>query len=106
MAEVYRANRKATDQDIIRLNSLGLSLRAIGEELGCHPSTVKIRLDNLGVPPADTRRSFTQDIYERLTPEQRKWLADKLGPHISIKDYITNLIQSSYVNQEGNTDAA
>jgi DNA-binding transcriptional MerR regulator len=97
MAKVFRANRKATDDQIIRLNSVGLSLSTIGEMLDCHPTTITQRLNSLGIPPADTRRAFMEDVIRAMTENQQEWLADQLGPHISIKDYIRNLIVKEYI---------
>ena len=92
MSTVFRANRKVEDADIIRLNSLGYSLSHIAEIYDCHISTITLRLKALGVPPADTRRTFMEDIYKVFTPSQLDILADKLGPHLSIKDHVRNLI--------------
>lgn len=97
MAKVFRANRKATDDQIIRLNSVGLSLSTIGEMLDCHPTTITQRLNSLGIPPADTRRAFMEDVIRAMTENQQEWLADQLGPHISIKDYVRNLIVKEYI---------
>lgn len=96
MSTVNRANRKASDADIIRLNSVGLSLATIARVLDCHPSTVTIRLTSLKVQPADTRRSFMEDVFTSLTPEQQEWLADQLGPECSIKDFVKKLIVKAY----------
>ena len=63
MSTVYRPNRKATDADIIRLNSVGLSLSTIAGLFGCHPATISLRLKALNVAPADTRRSFMEDVF-------------------------------------------
>lgn len=98
MSNVYRANRKATDEDIIRLNSVGLSLNTIADMLGCHPTTVTLRLKSLGIPPADTRRAFMETIYNDLSPDQKAWLQDKLGPHISVHNYIKNLLVKEYLS--------
>jgi len=98
MSQVFRPNRKATDADIIRLNSLGLSLSTIGKRLGCHPTTVTLRLDQLGVKPADTRRAFMESILEDLSPNQVDWIAGQLGPHTSIKDYVKNLLVREFVD--------
>ena len=92
MSTVNRANRKATDADIIRLNSVGLSLATIARVLGCHPSTVTIRLTSLKINPADTRRSFMEDVFTRLSPDEQEWLADQLSPEVSIKDFVVKLI--------------
>ena len=96
MANVYRANRKATDEDIIRMNSVGLSLATIARALNCHPTTVTLRLKSLRVQPADTRRSFMEDIFLELTLDQQEWLADQLNPYLSIKDFVKKLIQNEY----------
>lgn len=97
MSDVYRANRKASDSDIVQLNSVGLSLRTIAELLGCHPTTVTIRLKSLNIPPADTRRTFMEDIVRELSPTQIEWLASQLGPHLSIKDFIKNMLVEQYL---------
>lgn len=91
MSDVYRANRKASDADIIRLNSVGLSLATIAQALDCHPTTVTLRLHSLKIKPADTRRSFMEDIFLTLSLEQQEWLADQVVA-TSIKDYIKQLI--------------
>ena len=100
MSKVYRVNRKFTDDEVIRLNSVGLSLSTIAEVLGCHPTSVTNRLKELGIPPADTRRTFMEDIFIGLTNPQQEWLADQLGPHISIKDYVRNLLVKDFLNNQ------
>lgn len=99
MSAVYRVNRKAKDEDIIRLNSLGFSLSFIAERLNCHPTTVTLRLQSLGIAPADTRRTFMEDIYKGMTEAQLDLLAEQLGPHLSIKDYIRNMLAKSLITQ-------
>lgn len=96
MSEVFRANRKATDADIIRLNSVGLSLATIARALDVHPTTVTLRLKALNIPPADTRRSFMEDVFLQLETVEQEWLADKLGPTLSVKDFVKDLIQLKY----------
>lgn len=91
MSTVYRANRKATDADIIRLNSVGLSLATIARALDCHPTTITLRLRSLKIPPADTRRSFMEDIFLTLTMEQQEWLANQVET-TAVKDYVKQLI--------------
>lgn len=91
MSTVYRANRKATDADIIRMNSVGLSLTTIAAALDCHPTTITLRLKSLKIKPADTRRSFMEDIFLKLTPDQQEWLADQVT-NTSVKDYVHQLI--------------
>lgn len=92
-----RPNRKASNEDIIRLNSVGLSLATIAQKLNCHPSTITIRLNGLGIPPADTRRTFMEDIYLSLPEAQQDWLAEQLGPHFSVKDFVKNLLAEKYI---------
>lgn len=96
MSKVYRANRKASDDDIVRLNSVGLSLATIARALECHPTTITQRLKALGVPPADTRRSFMEDIFLSLAVEQQEWVASQLTPDLSIKDFVRNLLIQEY----------
>jgi hypothetical protein len=97
MSPANRPNRKASDEQIIRKNSVGLSLGRIGKELGCHPTTITLRLNSLNIPPADTRRTFMESVWDSLSTDQQEWLADQLGPHTSIKDLIKNLIVKEYV---------
>ena len=99
MSTLFRANRKAEDADIIRLNSVGLSLSTIARVLDCHPSTVTLRLNSLGVPPADTRRSFMEDIFVSLSVEQQEWLADQLVNGMTIKEFVKSLIIKAYQNR-------
>lgn len=96
MSNVYRANRKATDADIIRLNSVGLSLATIARALDVHPTTVTLRLRALKIPPADTRRSFMEDVFLSLHPAEQEWLADQLSASLSIKDFVKRLIQEKH----------
>lgn len=96
MATYHRPNRKVTDDNIIRMNAVGLSLATIAKELHVHPTTVSARLQALGIAPADTRRSFMEDVILGLTPEQQQWLADQVGPTVSIKTVIRNLIMDAY----------
>ena len=96
MSNVFRANRKATDTDIIRLNSVGLSLATIARALEVHPTTITLRLRSLGIPPADTRRSFMEDVFLSLHPEEQEWLADQLSSTLSIKDFVRILIQTKF----------
>ena len=100
MSNVNRANRKLEDDDIIRMNSFGISLKTIGKLAGCHPTTITLRLKAMGVPPADTRRAFIEYIFVTLTPNQQEWLADQLGPHITVKDFVKNLLVQAYMKSD------
>lgn len=84
-------------EDLIKMNSLGFSLSTIAAELDVHITTVSSRLKKLGIEPADTRRTFMEDLYRGLTPDQLDWLADQLGPHLSIKDYVKNVITKEFL---------
>lgn len=99
MSNVYRKNRKANDDDIIRLNSVGLSLATIAKVLGCHPTTITLRLKSLGVAPADTRRTFMEDVFVTLSPEQQEWLADQMVDGQPIKVFVKNLLVQAYLHQ-------
>lgn len=106
MSDKFRQNRKASDQDIVNLNNIGLSLRSIGERLGVHHSSVKTRLESLNIPPADTRRAFMEDIYDGLTPGQQEWLGDQLDSGRPIKSYVRELIIAHHARQTSNMGAA
>lgn len=104
MSDVYRANRKASDADIIRLNSVGLSLATIARALDCHPTTITMRLKSLKIPPADTRRSFMEDIFLSLSLDQQEWLADQVA-NTSIKEYIKRIIVEKHAEaNQGNSN--
>lgn len=99
MSAVLRVNRKGSDRDITRLNSLGFSLSTIGEKLSCHPTSITLRLKGLKIAPADTRRAFMEDVYKHLPVEYQEQIADLLEEEkiTSIKDYVRNLIKSDIV---------
>lgn len=88
------------------MNSVGLSLGAIAERLGCHTSTVTQRLHALGIAPADTRRAFMEDIYMSMSEDQKRWLERQLGAHISIKTYIKTVLMDRYIADQGLANAA
>lgn len=69
------------------------------QRLYCHHTTVTARLGALGVPLADTRRSFMEDIYDSLPPKQQEWLISQLGPSHSVKDFVKSLIIKEFVNK-------
>lgn len=96
MANVRKADR-VEDTDIKRLNHSGLGLKAIADILGCHPATITLRLDAMGVKPTDTRRSFMEQVYKELSPEQQTWLSHNLyEANIPIRDFIVRLIQEAF----------
>lgn len=96
MSTLLRTNRKAHDADIIKLNSVGLSLATIAKILGCHPTTVTQRLKSLGIEPADTRRTFMEDIFRELDEDTQEWVASQVSPSVTIKDFVRNLIVKAY----------
>ena len=100
MARPRRTKKTIPDSDLVRLNSLGFSLATIGSSLGCHPTTVTLRLKDLGVVPADTRRTFMEDVLMKMPPAQLEWVETQLGPHYSIKDYVRSLITNAYLKQK------
>lgn len=99
-----RPNRKSSDEDILKMNAVGLSLSTIAKMIGCHPTSVTLRLKGLGVPPADTRRTFMEDIFVQLPRDHQDWLAEHLYHNdIQVKDYVRQLMENAYLNQQGNT---
>ena len=99
MSTVNRPNRKADDDDLVCLNSVGLSLATIARVLGCHPTSVTLRLKRLNIPPADTRRTFMEDIFVTLSPDQQEWLANHLQNGGNVKDYVRELLVTEYQRQ-------
>lgn len=106
MSSVYRANRKATDAEIIRLNSIGLSLATIADEIGCHPSTVTLRLKSLGIPPADTRRTFMEDVLLGMTFDQQLWLVETMSDGRDLKEYVRSLLVAQFNKHKENQNEA
>ncbi|AHC56565.1 hypothetical protein JJJA_0049 [Achromobacter phage JWDelta] len=96
MANVNRPNRKASDSDILRMNYVGMSLGTIAKTLGIHPTTVTLRLQNLGVYPADTRRTFMENVLKPMPEDVAEWLADQLGPTYQIREFVRDLLQAAY----------
>jgi hypothetical protein len=92
-------NKKIDDDRLIGFNSVGLSLGETAERLGVHHTTVTHALKGLGIPPADTRRSFMGDVFNGLTEAQQEWLIQQLGPGLSVKDFVRGLIVQKYVSQ-------
>jgi hypothetical protein len=91
--------KKASDEAIIGLNSVGLSLGRVARELDIHHTTVTHRLKSLGIPPADTRRAFMEEIYDKLSPAQQGWLIEQLGPGHCVKDFLRSLIVKEFVKR-------
>ena len=91
--------KKLNDAEVVGLNSVGISLAGIAKRLNCHHTTVTARLTALGVSPADTRRSFMEDIYDGLSPKQQEWLQSQLGPSHSVKDFVKSLIIKDYIHK-------
>lgn len=106
MSSIPRSNRKASDEDIIRYNSLGLSGSTIGKLLGVHPTSITVRLKSLGIDPSDTRRSFMEDVYASLTEAQQKWLAAQLGPRYPVKEFVKDILVREFINQTRQTRPA
>lgn len=96
MANVKKALR-VKDSDIVRLNYVGLPLKAIGEILGCHYATITNRMKAMNLAPVDTRRGFMEDIFKDLSADQQDWLSNYLyNNQIPIKSFLSFLIQKAY----------
>lgn len=106
MAKVYRANRKAHDDDIIRMNAVGLSLGTIAKTLGVHPTTVTLRLRSLGIEPADTRRTFMENVLAPLPTHIADWLSEQVGPKYEIRQYVRDLLLEAYNNRHNHKETA
>lgn len=106
MSNVYRSNRKATDDDIIKMNAVGLSLATIAKTLGVHPTTVTLRLRSLNIEPADTRRTFMENVLRPLPTHVADWLADQVGPQYEIRSYVRDLLLEAYNNRDKHNETA
>jgi len=102
MASKYK--RKADDNQIVALNNVGLSLGSIAAKLGVHHTTVTYRLKTLGITPADTRRSFMEDIFVELSAQQQEWLVSQLVPGYSVKQFIRSLLIQAYIDRTNSVD--
>lgn len=105
MSKVFRSNRKATDEDIIRMNAVGLSLATIAKTLGVHPTTVTLRLRSLNIEPADTRRTFMENALRPLPTHVADWLSEQVGPAYEIRSYVRDLILEAYNNRHLNQES-
>lgn len=38
-----------------------------------------------------------EDIYRRLSKPQQIWLENQVGPHVAIKDFVTNLLVEKFL---------
>jgi hypothetical protein len=97
MSQALRHNRKSTDEQILRLNAIGLSMATIAKRMNCHHTCISVRLLSLRVAPADTRRAFMEDVCRDLSAAQESALADLLlvpDPHnpTPIKQYVRELV--------------
>ncbi len=99
MSNVYRVNRRASDDDIIKMNAVGLSLATIAKTLGIHPTTVTLRLRSLNIEPADTRRTFMENVLRPLPTHVADWLAEQVGPQYEIRSYVRDLLMEAYNNR-------
>lgn len=96
MANVKREDR-VSDQDIKRLNHIGIGLKAISKILGCHQATVTIRLKALNIKPTDTRRSFMEKMFFSLPDDVQDWLSTNLyNEGIPVHTFVTQLIMDAY----------
>ena len=96
MTDAYRVNRKASDEQIIRLNNLGLSLVSMGNQLGCHPSTITQRMRQLGISLTDGRKNIIDYIYENLTEDTKQRLETYLLKHeVYLRDFLIILLEEA-----------
>lgn len=90
------STRKATDEDIITLNSMGLSVTGIAKMFDMHPTSVSARLKRLGIPAANPRKAFMDSILKSLTEAELIWLSKQVGQTNSIHGFIRDLIIAQY----------
>ncbi len=101
-----RKEDRVQDSDIKRFNHTGLSLKCIADMLGCHPATITLRLNAMGISPTDTRRSFMEQVWNSLDEEQQDWLSHNLyNTGIGVKEFVTALIKREYESNPGTVTA-
>jgi hypothetical protein len=106
MANVKKSDR-VQNVDIKRLNGVGLGLKSIADRLGCHPATITLRMQEMGLVPTDTRRSFMEQVFDGLTTDQQEWLSHNLyNAEIWVGEFVTNLIRQAYAENPGTVSAA
>jgi predicted transcriptional regulator len=97
-----RRNRKISDDQVIRLNNLGMSLTTIAEILGCHPTAITARLKRLNISATDTRRAFMEQVYSDLTEAEQNWVAEQIGLESNVREFIKSLIVKAYGSENFN----
>lgn len=91
-------SKRADDVQIKKLNWVGLSLAAIGRRVDSHEATISNRLKKLGITPNDTRRSFMEVVFEKMTTEQQEWLMDHLFVNqIPVQEFVAELIKKAHL---------
>lgn len=95
--------KKIDDTYMLQLNSVGVTLRGIAKRMDCHHTSIAHRLKLLDIPPADTRRSFMEDVFNSLSYDQQKFLINQVGLGGDVKDYISLLIRQDYLTNKGKT---
>lgn len=86
------SKKRINYQKVIQLNAIGMSLREIGEEIGCHYTTVRHILNSFGVPVFDTRHSFTFNLFSSLSTKHKEMLLNKIPVDGNLNDYLHSLI--------------
>lgn len=105
MSNVPQSER-VQDADIRRLNHVGLSQKAIAEELGCHPATVAVKLKTLGIKSVDTRHSFMEAVYKGLNRSQQEWLSRHLyNNDMDLRKFVSDLVVQAYKDSDHLTQA-
>lgn len=105
MSNVPQSER-VQDADIRRLNHVGLSQKAIAEELGCHPATVAVKLRTLGIKSVDTRHSFMEAVYKGLNRSQQEWLSRHLyNNEMDLRKFVSELVVQAFKDSDHLTKA-
>lgn len=90
------STRKASDEEILMLNSMGLSVTGIAAEYDMHPTSVSARLKRLKVPAANPRKAFMDSVLKSLSEPELYWLSNKVSPEYTISAFIRDLIIDKY----------
>jgi len=89
-------NRKASDEDIIMLNNMGLSVTGIARMFNMHPTSVSARLKRLNIPVVNPRHAFMDGLLQSLSEPELAWLSSKVSQKVPIQMFIRDLITAQY----------
>ena len=92
-------NQKASDEEIVTLNNMGMSVTGIAEYFGMHPTSVSARLKRMNIPVVNPRHAFMDGLLRTLTESELLWLSEQVSVKYPINAFIRDLIVKAHKNQ-------